>query len=154
MVYEQGTFFVKNGIETTKPGRSLPVWTLLSNIVDGQERMSYWDHSLLWRTIIFWRGGGKWKFFTYKYFFHMYVAPAANDFFVSPSSCKHFFSCIFFLCLQPLQTIYFKIFQAPPPPPTPVKKIMVGPLERCIPLNFCNRTVFELWINHKTRTFS
>lgn len=48
---------------------------------------------------------------------------------VSPSSCKHFFFLLafnLFQYLQPLQTVYFKIFNPPPPP---AKKIMVHPLE-------------------------
>ena len=49
----------------------------------------------------------------------MYVAPVANSFFgVPPSSRKHFIfhlhACNLFQCLQPLQTVYFKIFQLSP----------------------------------------
>ena len=43
----------------------------------------------------------------------LYAAPAANNFFVSLSPCKHLFLLAYnlFQCLQPLQTIYFKIFR-------------------------------------------
>ena len=54
-------------------------------------------------------------------------------FWVSPSSCKHFYLLVYtlFQCLQPLQTIYFTIFQPPstPPPPPLRQKIMVRPLK-------------------------
>ena len=58
--------------------------------------------------------------FTCKHFL-LYAAPAANNFFVSVFLQTLFLPAYnLFQCLQPLQTIYFKIFQPPP-----VKKIIV-----------------------------
>ena len=70
----------------------------------------------------------------------MDAAPAANDF--------------FFVCLRfPANTLifllhFFSVYSLPKQfvsnSPTPVKKTMVRPSERCIPLNLCNSTVFEI----------
>ena len=59
----------------------------------------------------------------------LYAAPAVNNIFASPSSCKHIYLC--------LHTIYFSVyslckqfiskFSNPPPLPTSSKKIMVHP---------------------------
>ena len=68
-------------------------------------------------------GGGNWNIF-------LIAAPAANNFFVSPSFCKHFFLLAYnlFQCSQPLQTIYFQ--NSPPPLPSAKKLIqIVRPLE-------------------------
>ena len=56
-------------------------------------------------------GGGLENFYMQTFFLY------ANNFFVSPSSRKHFLLLADFLlqCLQPLQTIYFITFQPPPP---------------------------------------
>ena len=45
------------------------------------------------------------------------IFTAKQTIFVSPSSRKHFLLLADFLlqCLQPLQTVYFKTFQPPPP---------------------------------------
>ena len=71
------------------------------------------------------RGGG--AIFTCKHFVFLYAAPAANYFFVCVSVFLHILYFLLpynlFQYLQPLQTIYFKIFQ----PPTPRQKIMVRP---------------------------
>ena len=66
------------------------------------------------------------------------------------SCCKRFF-CV---CLRfPANTLifllhFFSVYSLPKQfvsnSPTPVKKTMVRPSERCIPLNLCNSTVFEI----------
>ena len=66
-------------------------------------------------------GGGLENFYMQTFFLY------ANNFFVSPSSCKHFiFTCIQFILVF---TIYFSVskFSNPPPPPSR-QKIMVRPL--------------------------
>ena len=100
--------------------------------------------SLIWGDGLFFfdGGGGRGKVEN----FHMQI------FFLNGcgSCCKRFFCG----CLrQFLQTLFFScivsvftasannLFQTPP---TPVKKTMVRPLERCIPLNLCNSTVFQI----------
>ena len=66
------------------------------------------------RTITFWRGGrGKVENFHMQiYFFFIWMRLLLQTIFlcVSPFSCKHFnFSIAFFQCLQPPQTICFKL---------------------------------------------
>ena len=76
----------------------------------------------------FWRRTGGWKTFTCKHFFK--CGSCCKQFFVClplPGSTLFLFAYNLFQCLQPLQTIYSKIFQPHPPPP-PIKKIMVCPL--------------------------
>ena len=76
--------------------------------VTGFKNVAYWG-----QTIIFFDEGRGGEMFTCKHFL-LYAAPAANNFFVSV-----FLQTLFLLtynlfqCLQPLQTIYFKIFQPP-----------------------------------------
>ena len=66
-------------------------------------------------------------------------------FWVSPSSCKHFYLLVYtlFQCLQPLQTIYFTIFQPPStPPPSPSKNN--GPPLKLKPCRYSVRADFLL----------
>ena len=84
--------------------------------VTGFKNVAYWG-----QTIIFFDEGRGGEMFTCKHFL-LYAAPAANNFFVSVFLQTLFLPAYnLFQCLQPLQTIYFKIFQPPPP----VKKIIV-----------------------------
>ena len=76
--------------------------------------------------------------------------------------CKHFFflpAYNLFQCLQPLQTVYFKIFHPlqPPPTPPPVKKIMIRPLSgtdqyyaRFVPVRNCKRETLRIITFRKT----
>ena len=74
-------------------------------------------------------------------------------FWVSPSSCKHFYLLAYtlFQCLQPLQTIFFTIFQ-PPPPPTLRQKIMVRPL-KLKPCRYSVRADFLLFFCFNRKKF-
>ena len=93
--------------------------------------VSKWHRTNNGRTIIFWTGvGGLENFNMQTFFFHKRLAAANNFLCVSVFLQTLFFNrCNLFQCLQPLQTIYFKIFQpSPPPPPNrPRQKIMVRP---------------------------
>ena len=77
--------------------------------VTGFKNVAYWG-----QTIIFFDEGRGGEMFTCKHFL-LYAAPAANNFFVSVFLQTLFLPAYnLFQCLQPLQTIYFKIFQPPP----------------------------------------
>ena len=76
--------------------------------VTGFKNVAYWG-----QTIIFFDEGRGGEMFTCKHFL-LYAAPAANNFFVSVFLQTLFLLAYnLFQCLQPLQTIYFKIFQPP-----------------------------------------
>ena len=82
--------------------------------------VSKWHRTNNGRTIIFWTGvGGLENFNMQTFFFHKRLAAANNFLCVSVFLQTLIFNrCNLFQCLQPLQTIYFKIFQPPPPPPS------------------------------------
>ena len=110
VLLEIGLLFYKQGEGFSSV--SLAVY-LIS--VTGFKNVAYWG-----QTIIFFDEGRGGEIFTCKHFL-LYAAPAANNFFVSVFLQTLFLLAYnLFQCLQPLQTIYFKIFQPPP-----VKKIIV-----------------------------
>ena len=88
--------------------------------------VSKWHRTNNGRTIIFWTGvgGGGWKILTCKHFFFISGWLLQTIFCVSVFLQTLFFNrCNLFQCLQPLQTIYFKIFQpSPSPSQTPPSK--------------------------------
>ena len=104
--------------------------------------------SLIWGDgPLFFDGGeresGKFSHANIFLYIYMDAASAANDFCVcvSVSSCNPFFFFLHFF------SVYSLCKQFISNSPTPVKKIIVRPLERCIPLNLCkkcNSTVFEM----------
>ena len=106
--------------------------------------VSKWHRTNNGRTIIFWTGvggaGGGWKILTCKHFFFISSWLLQTIFLCVSVFLQTLFSNAYnlFQCLQPLQTIYFKIFQPSLPPPNrPRQKIMVRPSWQRRKKNYC-----------------